>query len=96
MTERGVRAQRAGREIVFRIERDWAELLGREDFDAMIDLLGRLHDALWPEGGDSPRYAGPSQPVRGDRDHELAAVDRDLGAVGVRLVGDAASPASRR
>lgn len=55
MTERGVRAQRAGREIVVRIERDWAELIGREDFDAMIDLLGRLHEALWPEGRKSPR-----------------------------------------
>ncbi|MCB0876073.1 MAG: winged helix-turn-helix transcriptional regulator [Solirubrobacterales bacterium] len=62
MTERGARAQRAGREIVARIERDWAELIGREDFDTLKVLLGRLHEGLWPEGGDPSRWA--PQPER--------------------------------
>ena len=48
MTERGARAQRAGREIVAEIGQDWSRLLGEDDFAALRDLLERLHDALWP------------------------------------------------
>ncbi len=47
-TERGARAQQAGREIVAQIERDWSELLGRRDFDTLRGLLQRLHEKLWP------------------------------------------------
>lgn len=49
MTERGVRAQRAGREIVAEIEHDWAKLMGPDDYESLKALLRRLHDALWPE-----------------------------------------------
>lgn len=55
MTERGIRAQRAGREIAIRVERDWAEMIGEEDFALMKELLGRLHEALWPEDDGSGR-----------------------------------------
>jgi DNA-binding MarR family transcriptional regulator len=48
MTERGLRAQRAGTEIVGQIERDWSALLGEGEFAALRDHLQRLHDALWP------------------------------------------------
>ena len=48
MTERGRRAQRAGREIVAEIERDWSKLLGSRDFAQLRALLERLHDELWP------------------------------------------------
>ena len=48
MTSRGVEAQRAGREIVAQIEADWSALLGERDFERLRELLGRLHDALWP------------------------------------------------
>lgn len=54
MTERGLRAQQAGREIVAEIERDWAELLGADDFERLKGLLRRLHEALWPEPDDRP------------------------------------------
>ena len=47
-TARGIRAQRAGREIVEQIEHDWSELLGAREFTALRELLQRLHDALWP------------------------------------------------
>ena len=50
LTERGARAQRAGREIMLQIERDWSELLGADDFEALRGLLRRLHDLLWPPG----------------------------------------------
>jgi DNA-binding MarR family transcriptional regulator len=53
-TERGVRAQQAAREIVAQVERDWAELLGPGDFEAMKELLGRLHEALWPVAAEPP------------------------------------------
>ena len=63
-TERGVRAQQAGREIVAQIEHDWSELLGRRDFDTLRELLGRLHEALWPaaepdqgHGSEGPQSA---------------------------------------
>ena len=49
LTERGLRAQRAGTEIVHQIEQDWGELLGAQDFAALHELLRRLHDALWPK-----------------------------------------------
>ena len=49
LTERGIRAQEAAREVVAQIERDWGELLGPRDFAALRELLKRLHDALWPE-----------------------------------------------
>ena len=48
LTDRGVRAQRAARQIVTRIERDWSGLLGAHDFAALRELLERLHDGLWP------------------------------------------------
>lgn len=48
LTERGERAQQAGREIVTQIEHDWSRLLGRRDFDTLRELLQRLHEALWP------------------------------------------------
>ena len=48
LTERGVRAQQAAREIVVQIEQDWSELLGRRDFATLHRLLERLHNALWP------------------------------------------------
>ena len=47
-TERGARAQQAGREIVAQIEQDWSGLLGRRDYAQLRGLLTRLHDALWP------------------------------------------------
>ena len=48
LTERGVRAQRTGTEIVAQIEQDWSELLGERDYATLRELLRRLHDALWP------------------------------------------------
>lgn len=48
LTERGARAQQAGREIVARIEQDWSELLGGRDFTSLRTLLQRLHEELWP------------------------------------------------
>ena len=48
LTERGVLAQRAGREIVAEIERDWSRLLGGRDFATLRELLERLHEELWP------------------------------------------------
>ena len=51
LTERGMRAQKAGREIVARIEQDWSRLLGEGDFATLRELLQRLHDALWPPSG---------------------------------------------
>jgi DNA-binding MarR family transcriptional regulator len=48
LTERGVEAQSAAREIVAQIEQDWGELLGRRDFRTLRELLHRLHEALWP------------------------------------------------
>lgn len=54
LTERGVRAQQAGREIVAQIEQGWGDALGRQDFDALKELLGRLHEALWPEAAWPP------------------------------------------
>ncbi|HEX8208393.1 MAG TPA: MarR family transcriptional regulator [Solirubrobacteraceae bacterium] len=48
LTERGLRAQDAGREIVGEIEQDWSRLLGVRDFATLRGLLERLHDALWP------------------------------------------------
>jgi DNA-binding MarR family transcriptional regulator len=48
LTERGLRAQRAGGRIVRDIEADWSAVLGERDFAALRALLQRLHDALWP------------------------------------------------
>jgi len=48
LTRRGRRAQQAGRKIVAEIERDWSRALGEDDFQALRDLLRRLHDGLWP------------------------------------------------
>ena len=48
MTERGARAQRAGREIVAEIEHDWSELLGGREFNSHAYAPPRLHDELWP------------------------------------------------
>jgi DNA-binding MarR family transcriptional regulator len=56
-TERGAQAQQAGREIVAQVERDWAELLGTEEYEALKRLLGRLHEALWPEAAEPPEWA---------------------------------------
>ena len=49
MTERGAQAQKAARDIVTQIERDWSLLLGSQDFTELRSLLKRLHDALWPD-----------------------------------------------
>jgi DNA-binding MarR family transcriptional regulator len=51
LTARGRRAQQAGREIVAEIELDWSRALGERDFRTLRELLGRLHDALWPPDG---------------------------------------------
>jgi DNA-binding MarR family transcriptional regulator len=48
LTERGLRAQREGREILAEIERDWKALVGAQEFAALRAGLQRLHDALWP------------------------------------------------
>jgi DNA-binding MarR family transcriptional regulator len=48
LTERGLRAQRAGTEIVHQIERDWSAILGERDAATLRELLKRLHDGLWP------------------------------------------------
>jgi plasmid replication initiation protein len=48
LTERGLRAQRAAREIVAEIERDWSRVLGEDDYARLRELLTRLHVALWP------------------------------------------------
>ena len=48
MTELGMRAQRAGGQIVREIEHDWSALLGEREFERLRELLARLHDALWP------------------------------------------------
>jgi DNA-binding MarR family transcriptional regulator len=53
LTERGARAQEAAREIVAQIEHDWSRLLGKGDFATLRELLGRLHDGLWPNQGAS-------------------------------------------
>jgi DNA-binding MarR family transcriptional regulator len=53
LTERGVRAQQAAREIVAQVEQDWSEFLGVRDFATLRALLQRLHAALWPPN-DSP------------------------------------------
>jgi len=47
-TERGARAQEAAREIIGQIESDWSRLLGTRDFEALRELLRRLHEKLWP------------------------------------------------
>ena len=52
LTERGVRAQREGREIVAEIELDWGRALGRGDFADLRGLLERLHEVLWPDPVD--------------------------------------------
>jgi DNA-binding MarR family transcriptional regulator len=54
LTERGIQAQRAGREIVAEIERDWANLLGVGEFEELKALLRRLHEALWPDSDEDP------------------------------------------
>jgi DNA-binding MarR family transcriptional regulator len=51
MTERGLRAQAAGRELVAQIEQDWSRVMGKRDFAALQELLRRLHDTLWPPSG---------------------------------------------
>jgi DNA-binding MarR family transcriptional regulator len=48
MTERGAQAQRAGGRIVREIEEDWSRLMGEREFEALRELLTRLHHALWP------------------------------------------------
>ena len=48
LTERGVRAQEAARDIVAQIEQDWSGLLGVRDFATLRALLVRLHEELWP------------------------------------------------
>ena len=54
LTERGAQAQEAAREIVAQIEHDWSLLLGRGDFATLRELLGRLHDTLWPNAQAEP------------------------------------------
>ena len=54
LTERGARAQRAGREIVSEIEDDWSRLIDPRDFAKLRTLLQSLHDALWPESALPP------------------------------------------
>jgi DNA-binding MarR family transcriptional regulator len=48
LTERGMQAQSAARELVAQIEQDWSELFGRRDFRTLRELLHRLHESLWP------------------------------------------------
>lgn len=48
LTERGVRAQEAAREVVAQVEEDWSHLLGPRDFTTLRSLLERLHETLWP------------------------------------------------
>lgn len=47
-TTRGHAAVLTAREVATEIEREWAELLGRERMAELRILLGDLHDALWP------------------------------------------------
>ena len=54
LTERGARAQRAAREVVRQIEKDWSRLLGPGNFAELRALLQRLHGALWPESAQPP------------------------------------------
>jgi DNA-binding MarR family transcriptional regulator len=51
LTERGLRAQKAGREIVARIEEDWSRALGGREYRQLRGHLERLHDLLWPPPG---------------------------------------------
>ena len=48
LTRRGAEAQAVARELIAQIEQDWAGLLGRNDFRTLRNLLGRLHEVLWP------------------------------------------------
>lgn len=49
-TEKGRRAVVEARNVIAEIERDWADLLGREKLDELAALLAELHDRLWPDG----------------------------------------------
>jgi DNA-binding MarR family transcriptional regulator len=42
LTERGLKQSRLGREIIFGIEREWAEMLGKEEMRELRSLLERL------------------------------------------------------
>jgi len=53
LTDRGLQAQQAAREIVAQIEHDWSLVLGRRDFATLRALLERLHDKLWPPEGSA-------------------------------------------
>jgi DNA-binding MarR family transcriptional regulator len=53
LTDRGIQAQQAAREIVAQIEQDWGDLLGSCDFAILRELLQRLHDLLWPSSHDT-------------------------------------------
>lgn len=54
LTERGVRAQQAAREVIAQVEQDWSEFLGARDFARLRALLQRLHEALWPPNESPP------------------------------------------
>lgn len=55
LTKRGMQAQQEARAIVARIEEDWGRTLGKRDFAHLRELLGRLHDTLWPPAGPRAR-----------------------------------------
>jgi len=51
MTERGLQAERAGREAVARVRDAWAVALGEREMEQLEALLRRLRATLWPQAG---------------------------------------------
>jgi DNA-binding MarR family transcriptional regulator len=51
MTERGLQAERAGREAVGRVRDAWAVALGEREMEQLEALLRRLRATLWPQAG---------------------------------------------
>jgi DNA-binding MarR family transcriptional regulator len=49
MTERGVAAERLGRETVARVRDEWARAFGEKDMERLEALLRRLRTTLWPD-----------------------------------------------
>jgi DNA-binding MarR family transcriptional regulator len=49
MTERGVRAEAAGREAIAQIHEAWTELIGERSMARLETELRRLRRALWPQ-----------------------------------------------
>jgi DNA-binding MarR family transcriptional regulator len=42
LTERGLQASRAGRDVIFSIEKEWAEIFGEQEMGELRSLLERL------------------------------------------------------